>query len=251
VTDLLPPDAGRVFNVGRLDMASEGLILLTNDGELANHLTHPRYEVKKVYHVSVVGTPSRETLAELRKGVYLSEGKAHFVDATVKGKRKNGSVLEVVLDEGRNREIRRVLARVGHKVQRLKRVAVGPVRLGELPSGAYRELTAEEVKALRAAHLGPKTKSSPPPRKPQRKPSKPGQGRGAAPKSPRGPKVIGGEESAASPTAPTKKKAARHKKPDQKKPFQKKAAHKKAGGAKRGAKGPSVKGRPRKPGGKR
>ncbi len=151
VTDLLPPDVGRVFNVGRLDMASEGLILLTNDGELANQLTHPRHGVEKIYHVQVQGHPTAETLGKLRKGVYLAEGKAHFVNAKLKSRRKNSAVLEVILDEGRNREIRRVLARVGHKVQRLTRIAVGPIRLADLPPSAYRPLTAEEVRSLRNA----------------------------------------------------------------------------------------------------
>ncbi|MGL4512974.1 MAG: pseudouridine synthase [Lacipirellulaceae bacterium] len=155
VTDLIPPDLGRVFNVGRLDMASEGLILLTNDGELANRLMHPRHGVQKVYHVRVVGIPTNETLDQLRRGVYLAEGQVQFVDAKVKSTKKTGAILEVILDEGRNREIRRALARVGHKVQRLTRVAIGPVRLGEMPSGAYRPLTADEVKALhKAAHQG-------------------------------------------------------------------------------------------------
>lgn len=149
VTDLLPPDVGRVFNVGRLDLASEGLILVTNDGELANQLTHPRHGVEKTYHVQVAGHPTVETLMQLRKGVRLAEGKAHFVNAKIKSRRKKSTVLEVVLDEGRNREIRRVLARVDHKVQRLTRVAVGPVRLGEMPPGAYRPLTAKEIKGLR------------------------------------------------------------------------------------------------------
>ncbi|MEM6798608.1 MAG: pseudouridine synthase, partial [Planctomycetota bacterium] len=129
VTDLLPPDTGRVFTVGRLDLASEGLILVTNDGELANQLTHPRHGVEKTYHVQVAGHPTVETLAQLRRGVRLAEGKAHFVNAKTKARRKKSTVLEVVLDEGRNREIRRVLARVDHKVQKLTRVAVGPVRL--------------------------------------------------------------------------------------------------------------------------
>lgn len=163
VIDLIPPDAGRLFNVGRLDMASEGLILVTNDGELANQLTHPRHGVEKTYHVQVAGQPTAETLATLRKGVRLAEGKAHFVDAKIKSKKKNATVLEVVLDEGRNREIRRVLARVGHKVQRLTRVAVGPVRLADLPAGAYRPLTPAEVKKLRAAAEG--SASEPPRRK--------------------------------------------------------------------------------------
>lgn len=154
VIDLLPPHVGRVFNVGRLDLSSEGLILVTNDGELANRLTHPRHGVEKVYHVQVAGLPTPETLAQLRKGVYLAEGRAHFEHVRLKSTRKNASILEVVLDEGRNREIRRLLARVGHKVQRLTRIAVGPVRLGELPSGAYRPLTDNEVKALVSAASG-------------------------------------------------------------------------------------------------
>ncbi|TWT41580.1 pseudouridine synthase [Botrimarina hoheduenensis] len=155
VTDLLPPDVGRVFAVGRLDMSSEGLILVTNDGELANGLTHPRHGVQKTYHVQVAGVPSAETLGQLRQGVYLSDGHAHFVDAKLKRRRKQGAILEVVLDEGRNREIRRLLARVGHKVQKLTRIAVGPVRLGEMEPGSYRPLTPEEITALRRAIAAP------------------------------------------------------------------------------------------------
>jgi len=149
VTDLLPASLGRLFNVGRLDMASEGLILLTNDGELANRLAHPRYGVTKTYQVQVAGQPSHQLITELRRGVHLSEAFARPVSVRVKSRRKQSTVLEIVLDEGRNREIRRMLARLGHKVQRLRRVAVGPVRLGELPTGAYRPLTPDEVTALR------------------------------------------------------------------------------------------------------
>ncbi|WP_197525867.1 pseudouridine synthase [Pseudobythopirellula maris] len=225
VTDLLPPEIGRVFNVGRLDMASEGLILLTNDGELANRLTHPRYEVEKVYHVQVAGVPTQETLAELRRGVYLAEGKAHFVDAKVKGRKKNGSILELVLDEGRNREIRRVLARVGHKVQRLTRVAVGAVKLGQLPKGAYRELTPEEIKSLRSDRGGKKAESK------EDEGRKAGRGRApkrksaaekpaAAPKkaAPRpgsaaaGPRVIGGDDAPAEEKKTSRPKKAGFKK---------------------------------------
>lgn len=154
VTDLLPPSAGRVFAIGRLDMSSEGLILLTNDGELANRITHPRHGVEKLYHVQVAGMPSAEVLAEVRSGVYIDEGRVAFKHVKLKSNRKSSAILEVVLDEGRNREIRRVLARVGHKVQRLQRIAVGPVRLGEMPIGSYRELTREEVTALREATTG-------------------------------------------------------------------------------------------------
>jgi 23S rRNA pseudouridine2605 synthase len=151
VNDLLPPGVGRMFNVGRLDLASDGLILVTNDGELANQLTHPRHGVRKVYEVQVAGQPEPDVLAQLKRGVHLSEGFAHAVDVRVKGRKKGSTLLEMVLDEGRNREVRRLLARVGHKVQRLTRVAVGPIRLGELPRGAVRQLTPEEVRKLRAA----------------------------------------------------------------------------------------------------
>jgi 23S rRNA pseudouridine2605 synthase len=151
VIDLLPPDVGRVFNVGRLDMSSEGLILVTNDGELANQLTHPRHGVRKIYEVHVAGEPEPAVLAQLRRGVHLAEGFVKPVEVRIKGKKKSGAVLEMALEEGRNREIRRLLARVGHKVQRLIRIAVGPVRLGELPQGASRLLLPEEVRKLRAA----------------------------------------------------------------------------------------------------
>lgn len=155
VIDLLPKDVGRVFNVGRLDLASEGLILVTNDGELANRLTHPRHGVCKEYEVQVAGHADPEVLAQLKKGVHLSEGLARAVHVRIKAKRKNSTLLTMVLDEGRNREIRRLLARIGHKVQRLTRVSVGPLRLGELPRGAVRPLTPIEVKKLREAASNP------------------------------------------------------------------------------------------------
>jgi len=151
VIDLLPPSLGRLYNVGRLDRASEGLILVTNDGELANQLTHPRHGVEKTYHVQVAGEVAPEVLRQLRDGVRLAEGKAQAVRAKIKRHRKRSTTLEIVLAEGRNREIRRMLARLGHKVQKLIRVAVGPVRLGDMPAGAYRRLTPQEVAALRQA----------------------------------------------------------------------------------------------------
>jgi 23S rRNA pseudouridine2605 synthase len=157
VIDLLPPGVGRMFNVGRLDLASEGLIIVTNDGELANQLTHPSHGVEKIYEVQVAGVPEPDVLAQVKRGVHLSEGFVHAVDVRVKGRKKGSTILEMVLDEGRNREIRRLLARLGHKVQRLTRIAVGPVRLGEMPRGAVRALTPEEVRKLRiAAAEGPK-----------------------------------------------------------------------------------------------
>lgn len=161
VIDLLPPSLGRLYNVGRLDMASEGLILVTNDGELANGLTHPRHGVEKTYLVQVVGLPDRDVLASLRKGIQLAEGKAHVESVKIKTRKKQSTILEIVLAEGRNREIRRLLARVGHKVQRLTRIAVGPVRLADMPSGAYRKLTPQEVESLRAVASGKPVATSP------------------------------------------------------------------------------------------
>jgi 23S rRNA pseudouridine2605 synthase len=157
VIDLLPPNTPRMFCVGRLDVSSEGLILATNDGELTNGLTHPRHGVEKIYHVQVVGEVGEDVIAKLKRGVHLAEGFAHVKHVRVKSRRKRSSILEMVLDEGRNREVRRLLARVGHKVQQLKRIAVGPVRLADLPTGAVRLLTKKEVQSLEAAVAhGPK-----------------------------------------------------------------------------------------------
>lgn len=151
VVDLLPKSERRLYPVGRLDLNSEGLILVTNDGELANRLTHPRYGLEKTYRVQVAGQPSREVLAQLRRGVRLAEGLAQVARIKVVGKHRDSTILEMVLCEGRNREIRRLLARVGHKVLRLVRIAVGPVRLANLPPGQHRRLTRQEVDALRKA----------------------------------------------------------------------------------------------------
>jgi 23S rRNA pseudouridine2605 synthase len=139
----------RVYTVGRLDKSSEGMLLMTNDGEWANLLTHPRYGVDKTYLVRVVGRPTMEQLSPLQSGVHLAEGIARVAQIRIKKVMQNCTDLEIVLKEGRNREIRRVMARLGHKVVSLKRIAIGPIRLGELPRGAYRRLTPMEVDALR------------------------------------------------------------------------------------------------------
>jgi 23S rRNA pseudouridine2605 synthase len=148
VIDLLPPGRLRLFTVGRLDLNSEGLILLTNDGELANRLTHPRYGVAKTYRVQVAGRPDHESLLKLRRGVHLAEGLARVENVRVISHHKQSTILELVLREGRNREIRRILARLGHKVMHLIRIAVGPIRLGNLKPGESRPLSREEVAAL-------------------------------------------------------------------------------------------------------
>ena len=147
--DLVPESKERLFAVGRLDMNSEGLLLLTNDGDLANQLAHPRYGITKTYRVLVAGQPTPEVMAQLRKGVYLSEGLTKISGITIKQRYKKSTVLEMVLKEGKNREIRRVLARVGHKVMRLVRVATGPIKLGELEPGDSRRLNQKEIEALR------------------------------------------------------------------------------------------------------
>jgi len=148
VVDLVPGER-RLFAVGRLDRMSEGLILVTNDGDLANLLAHPRYGVEKKYLVQVAGVPSSELLDKLEKGVRLAEGEVHAKRVSIRSQHKQSAVLEMVLDEGKNREIRRMLARLGHKVHQLKRVALGGLSLGNLLPGQWRQLAWSEVEALR------------------------------------------------------------------------------------------------------
>ncbi len=147
--DLVPHVSQRVYTVGRLDEDSEGLLLLTNDGELANRLMHPRFGVEKTYHVQVAGHPDHEDLQQILKGVWLSDG--HVRARRVKRLKSQGDStwLEIVLNEGKNREIRRMLARLGHKVMVLRRIAIGPVRLDRLRRGKARRLTVEELERLR------------------------------------------------------------------------------------------------------
>lgn len=153
VIDMVPQDV-RLFTIGRLDRASEGLIVVTNDGELSNRLAHPRYEIEKTYRVEVAGHPTPESLSIVRRGVHFAEGFVKPVSVVAKRKNKQSTSLEIILDEGKNREIRRLMAKVGHKVLRLKRIAMGPLRLGEMPEGAFRALKSAEVKALRDAAFG-------------------------------------------------------------------------------------------------
>jgi 23S rRNA pseudouridine2605 synthase len=158
VVDLIPQVSQRVYTVGRLDAASEGLLLLTNDGDLANQLMHPRYGVEKTYVVQVAGDPTPDDLRQLLKGVWLSEG--HVKAKRVKREKKAGQStwLRIVLNEGKNREIRRMLARLGHKVLRLRRIALGPIPLGTLPTGKARRLSWPEVESLTKASRRPNRK---------------------------------------------------------------------------------------------
>lgn len=148
IRSLLPFEEPRVFPVGRLDLDSEGLLLLTNDGALADAVTHPRYEVEKEYLVEVDGTPAPKHLGLLRSGVELDDGLARARSARIVDARRGRGQLAVVLTEGRKREVRRMLDAVGLPVTRLVRVRIGPITLGRLAPGAHRELTADEVFAL-------------------------------------------------------------------------------------------------------
>lgn len=170
VMDLVPQIEGEhLFTVGRLDMSSEGLILVTNDGELANQLTHPRYGVEKTYVALVAGQISAEQVDQLREGVHLAEGLARCVSVHVRKTLPQSTLLEIVLNEGKNREIRRILAKVGHKVLKLKRTAIGRVKLRDLKVGECRRLTRDELKSLREAAKHGSTRRRPPPRR-DRKP---------------------------------------------------------------------------------
>jgi 23S rRNA pseudouridine2605 synthase len=164
VLDLVPHVSQRVYTVGRLDEESEGLLLLTNDGDLAHRLMHPRFGVEKTYLVQVAGSPSRDDLDRLLKGVWLSDG--HVRARHVKRLKSQGqsSWLRIVLSEGKNREIRRMLARLGHKVLRLRRVAIGPIDVGRLRPGKSRRLNGTELATLKAVALrrrGPAESVSP------------------------------------------------------------------------------------------
>jgi pseudouridine synthase len=145
----LPADGPRVFPVGRLDRDSEGLLLLTNDGELANGLMHPRFGVEKEYLAEVEGAPTERHVARLKRGVALDDGPARAKTARLAGRAGGRGAVRVVMTEGRKREVRRLLAAVGLPVTRLIRLRVGPVRLGRLPPGEVRSLTHDEVVALR------------------------------------------------------------------------------------------------------
>jgi 23S rRNA pseudouridine2605 synthase len=148
IVDLIPHVEQRVYTVGRLDEASEGLLLMTNDGELAFHLMHPRFGIPKTYLALVAGKPSPTDLQKLLDGVWLSEGKVKAKDVRRLKPQGDSTWLRIVLTEGKNREIRRMLAQLGHKVLKLKRVAIGPVQLDKLPKGKCRRVSASELADL-------------------------------------------------------------------------------------------------------
>jgi len=149
IYDLLPDELRHLFHVGRLDRNSSGLILLTNDGEAANRLLHPRYETTKEYIVDVDGDLDAQTLRALREGVELEDGVASAVRAEFQQRMgPDVSRLLLVLQEGRNREVRRMLEAVGHPVRRLFRRSFGPIHIGRLAPGKWRRLTPAETRSL-------------------------------------------------------------------------------------------------------
>ena len=180
--DLLPPKLpGRVYPVGRLDSETKGLLLMTNDGELTNRLTHPRYGVAKTYRAVVAGQIDPKAVAMLSKGIWLSDqhsgvgfktGKSHL---KVVSRSRDMSIIEITIREGRDRPVRRMFARIGHKVRELTRIRMGPLTLDGLSPGQFRNLTGKEIAQLRA--VGQEKHTSDSPREPGRPRPDPRRGR--------------------------------------------------------------------------
>ena len=150
VMDLMPASP-RVYPVGRLDRDTEGLLILTNDGELANRLAHPRYEVEKTYVAQIRGPAKRRAVRQLLDGVELEDGMAKARSVRELGSAGDHTLIEIVLAEGRKREVRRMLSTVALPLERLARVRIGPVPLGDINPGKFRPLTSAEVRALYGA----------------------------------------------------------------------------------------------------
>ena len=151
VTELLDDFPERVYPIGRLDRNSEGLLLFTNDGKFANDIMHPSRHVSKTYRVTVRPGITDEQLVQLSKGVVIDDRKTLPANVTVLTQEQGRVVLQIVIREGRNRQVRKMCEAVGLEVARLKRTAIGPVKLGMLKPGTYRELSSEELRALRSA----------------------------------------------------------------------------------------------------
>ena len=147
--DIVKKVKQRIFPVGRLDLDAEGVLLLTNDGELANKLIHPRYKIPKKYLVKVSDVPDDKDIAKLKKGIYLEDGRtlpaeARFIKAT-----KTNSWIELTVYEGRNRLVKRMCFAIGHSVLKLQRVEFAGIKLGSLKLGGFRMLTKDEVERLK------------------------------------------------------------------------------------------------------
>jgi len=180
--DLVRDSSLRLFTVGRLDENSRGLLLVTNDGKLANRLAHPRYQVRRQYQVQVAGIPTQQTIKQLKQGVRFSDGIFRVQGIKRLKSKGKSSFLEIVITEGQNREIRRLFARAGHKVMKLQRVGFGPLKLGRLAEGKFRPLSDREVNSLKGLldHSPTKTKPTAGDRSQRKRTSK----KGAAKKRP-------------------------------------------------------------------
>lgn len=150
------PDDTRVYPVGRLDVESEGLLIVTNDGDLTAIVTHPRHGVTKTYLARVTGHPGKSVVGQLVTGVDLDDGPASAVSARVIDRSSDSTLVEVVLGEGRNREVRRMFSALGHEVEALVRTAIGPIRDPGLLPGTWRHLSTDEVRALYGAATLPR-----------------------------------------------------------------------------------------------
>jgi 23S rRNA pseudouridine2605 synthase len=149
VIDLCKGVRQRVYPVGRLDFDAEGLVILTNDGELANILTHPKYEMPRTYLAKVIGVPEEKDLNRLKRGIRLEDGRAKAVSCHVFSEKEKHSWVRVVVAEGRNHLVKRMFSAIGHPVLKLKRVGFGPLQLERLPIGQFRYLTPEEVEMIK------------------------------------------------------------------------------------------------------
>jgi 23S rRNA pseudouridine2605 synthase len=156
------PEKGRVYPVGRLDVDSSGLIILTNDGEFTHKVTHPSFGIEKTYEVRIAGNVDDNDLDRIRRGLHLSEGKTGGARIVVQGRNDHVTKVAITLTEGKNREVRRVFARFGYKVKELHRVSIGPLKDKGLGIGHWRQLGSEEVEAILAAGTERRT------RRPQR-----------------------------------------------------------------------------------
>ncbi|NWG04515.1 MAG: rRNA pseudouridine synthase [Syntrophaceae bacterium] len=149
IMDLLSHVKWRVYPVGRLDLDAEGLLLLTNDGDLAHRLSHPKFLIPKTYLVKVTGVPEEKKLLRLKRGVPLEEGVAKAVSCTLISQKEKNSWMRVVVTEGRNHLVKRMFSTIGHPVLKLKRIQYGPIPLGDLPFGQFRYLTPEEIEKIK------------------------------------------------------------------------------------------------------
>jgi 23S rRNA pseudouridine2605 synthase len=153
VLDLLKDVKWRIYPIGRLDFDAEGLLLLTNDGDLAYLLSHPRFSIPKTYWVKVAGVPEEKKLKWLKRGVMLEDGRAKAVSCSLIRRREKNSWVRVVVTEGRNHLVKRMFSAIGHTVLKLKRTEYGPIQLGDLAFGQFRYLTQTEMEKLKKISL--------------------------------------------------------------------------------------------------